>query len=73
MKTKIYKPLTKEEFKKIRITLQENQQDFATRLGYASKCTIAFKESGKRKVNRQDELILKTYIDLIRDPLTNKL
>lgn len=54
--------MTKEQFKEIRESLNETQSNFATRLGYTSHITIAFKESGFRKITAQDEMIIRAYI-----------
>ncbi len=51
--------MNKIQFKRFRRKLGLNQQDFAEMLGYSRQATISDKESGKRPITKQDEIIIR--------------
>lgn len=54
--------MTREQLISIREYTKLNQEDFAVKLGYASKSTISMKESGERRIQQHfSNLVEKTF------------
>lgn len=52
--------MTGNQFKSVRLKMGYTQTELSHLLGYSSYITIYFKESGRRRINKADEIILKT-------------